>query len=327
LKAGELAEVVMIRPEEELDSSSLMDEAVLEDTKDALSARSGASILKNPLDPFYPLVKEYQDVASNDPPTGLPPDRGVRHEIDLVPGTKYCVTRQWPLPKEQCDVIDAFLSAKQAAGMVRESKSPHSTPTFSVRKPNGKWRIVHAFNKLNAATIPAQTPIPRKDVLQNNMVGCTMYSALDLVDGYCQLLMRASDIPLIAVSTPSGMLWEWLVMPQALSNAPATFNRLVMKLFRPHRAYAQAYFDDIFDHSRAAEGRSDVENHIDHLRAVLECMRTNKLYANASKCIFGAEEIPFLGCFVGKRGLRADPAKVQTIVDWPVPKNQKDLRK
>jgi hypothetical protein len=87
----------MLRPEEELNSSSLMDEAVREDTKEALSACSGSSILKNRSDPFYPLVKEYQDVVSNDPPTGLPPDRGVRHEIDLVPGTKYCVTRQWPL--------------------------------------------------------------------------------------------------------------------------------------------------------------------------------------------------------------------------------------
>ena len=79
---------------------------------------------------------------------------------------------------------------------------------------------MHAYNKLNAASIPAQTPIPQKDVLQNNMVGCAMYSALELFDGYYQLLMLASDIPLTAVRTPSGMLWEWLVMPQGLSNAP-----------------------------------------------------------------------------------------------------------
>ena len=94
-------------------------------------------------------------MVCHNPPSGLPPDRGVRHEIDLVPGTKYCVTQQLPLPKEQCDVIDELFGAKHAAGMVRESKSPHSTPSFCVKKPNGKWRIVHAYNKLNAATIPA----------------------------------------------------------------------------------------------------------------------------------------------------------------------------
>ncbi|KAG2763059.1 hypothetical protein PC129_g23607 [Phytophthora cactorum] len=80
----------------------------------------------------------------------------------------------------------------------------------------------------------------------------------------------------------------------------------------------------MFVHSRAEHGKSDVENHVEHLRAVLECMRTNKLYANLDKCVFGAEENPFLGCFIGKRGLRADPAKVKAIVEWPVPKNQKD---
>ena len=62
----------------------------------------------------------------------------------------------------------------------------------------------------------------QQDVLQNNMVGCTLYSALDLVDGFYQLLMRANDVPLTEVGTPSGMIWEWLVMPQGLSNAPAT---------------------------------------------------------------------------------------------------------
>ena len=66
---------------------------------------------------------------------------GVRNEIELDPETKYFVTRQWPLPKEQCDVIDDFFRAKHESGIVRKSKSPHSTPTFCVKKPDGKPRI------------------------------------------------------------------------------------------------------------------------------------------------------------------------------------------
>uniref|UniRef100_H3H5J0 Reverse transcriptase domain-containing protein n=1 Tax=Phytophthora ramorum TaxID=164328 RepID=H3H5J0_PHYRM len=152
-------------------------------------------------------------------------DKGVQHEIDLVPGTKYCVTRQWPLPREQVKAIDDFFESRRNAGQVRESKSPHSAPTFCVKKPQGGWRIVHAYNKLNNATVPAQTPIPRKDVIIDSMTSSTIFSTLDLRDGFYHILMRESDIPLTAVSTPSGMLWEWLVMPQGLENAPATFNR------------------------------------------------------------------------------------------------------
>ena len=97
---------------------------------------------------------------------------------------KYCVTRQWPLRKEQCDVIDDFFRAKHGEGMVREIKSPHSTPTFCVKKPDSKWRIVHAYNKLNAATITAQTPSPHKDVLQNTwlVVLCIAHWSMGIIN-------------------------------------------------------------------------------------------------------------------------------------------------
>ena len=185
---------------------------------------------------------------------------------------------------------------------------------------------VHAYNKLITPTIPAQTPIPRKDVLLNSMGKSTIFSALDLKDGYYQVPMRESDVAKTAVSTPSGMLWEWLVMPQGLKNAPATFNRVVAHVMRQHRAYAPHYFDDVFVHSRAEDGLSAIESHKRHLDAVLQTLKDAQLYVNLQKCVIGVPEIPVLGCIVGTHGVRADPDKVISVKEWPIPRHVKDLR-
>ncbi|KAE9023435.1 hypothetical protein PR001_g12911 [Phytophthora rubi] len=250
--------------------------------------------LKASSSPIYETAREFTDVFPDKIPAELPADRGVRHEIDLAPGSNYCVTRQWPLPRDQ--------------------------------KATGGWRIVHAFNKLNDATIPAQTPIPRKDMVLDSMSGSVIYSAINLTDGFYQILMRESDIPLTAVSTPSDMLWEWLVMPQGLKNAPATFNRMVSHVLRPLRDFAPSYFDDIFVYSRAEGDLSAVEVHVRHLRQVFQVMRENKLYANLKRCVFWAPEIPVLGCYVSKNGVRADPEKTSSICSWPTPTSPTELR-
>ncbi|KAH9131642.1 hypothetical protein AeRB84_021712, partial [Aphanomyces euteiches] len=265
--------------------------------------------------PFYSLVKEYEDIFPEEVPARLPKDKGMRHEIDLTPDTKWCVTRQWPLPREQVEFIDSFFAARKKAGHVRESTSPHSSPTFCVKKPSGSWRIVHAYNKLNAATIPAQTPIPRKDVIIDSMGGSTIFSTIDLRDGFYQILMRACDIPKTAVSTPSGMLWDWLVMPQGLANAPATFNRMVTQKLRPLRDFAPSYFDDIYVHSRADASHTDVEVHFGHLRQVFQTLRDAGLYANLQKCMFGVDEIPVLGDH-HDFNLAPVPATVTELRSW-----------
>ena len=268
LHDGEIEEIAVptVATVVDLNFSSNADETVLRDEEQPrLDSQAWLAVKDSP---FYDVLLEFADIFPEKVPQGLPPDKGIRHEVDLVPGTKYVTTKQWPLPKEMVDEIDRVFAERLAAGHVRESKSPHSSPTFCVKKASGGWRIVHAFNKLNAATIPAQTPLPRKDVLIDSMSGSTIFSAIDLMDGFYQILMRESDFPLTAVSTPSGMLWEWLVMPQGLRNAPATFNRLVTQVMRRHRAYAPSYFDDIFIHSRAEDGLSEIEVHRKHLRAV-----------------------------------------------------------
>ena len=108
---------------------------------------------------------EFRDVFPEVVPCKLPKDKVTRHEINLKPGSKYCVMKQWPLSREQVLAIDKFFADRLAAGHVRESTSPHSSSTFCVRKDTGGWRIVRAFSELDAATVPAQTPIPRKDVI------------------------------------------------------------------------------------------------------------------------------------------------------------------
>ncbi|OWZ06963.1 LOW QUALITY PROTEIN: reverse transcriptase [Phytophthora megakarya] len=290
--------------------------------REALYAAQSLPALEASGNPVAPLVREYIDIFPDKPSSSR---SWVLHEIDLVPGAKYCVTRQWPLPGDQVEAIDAFFESRRQAGHVRESLSPHSSPTFCVKKATGGWRIVHAFNKLNDTTIPAQTPIPRMDMVLDTMSGSTKYSAIDLMDGFYQILMCVEDVPLTAVSTPSGMLWEWLVMPQGLKNDPVTFNRMVSNLLRPYREFSPSYFDDIFIHS-PQDGMIDVEVHLDHLRQVFEEMRENKLYANLKKCIFCAPEIPVLGSYVSKEGVRADPEKIEAICAWPVPQDQKQPR-
>ena len=233
--------------------------AELKSAREERFAMRSLEALQKSGNPVYDIAREYSEVFPDKIPAELPADHGVRHEIDLVPGSKYYVTRQWPLPRDQVEAIDKFFEGCRKAGHLRESISPHSSPTFCVKKATGGWRVVHAFNKANDATIPAQTRIPRKDTVLNVMSGSVIFSSIDLTDGFYQILMRETDIPLTAVSTPSGMLWEWMVMPQGLKNAPATFNRMVSQVLRSLRDLAPSYFDDIFVHSRADVNLSEAK--------------------------------------------------------------------
>ena len=141
----------------------------------------------------------------------------------------------------------------------------------------------------------------------------TIFYALDLKGGYYQVLMNETDEAKTAVSTPSGILCKWLVMQQGLKNAPATFNRVVAHLMRPHRSYAPHYFDDVLAHCKAEEGLSEIELHKLHLDIVLQTLRDARLCFNLQKCVIGVPEIPVLGCIVVKHGVRAVSEKVKAI--------------
>uniref|UniRef100_A0AAV1TY07 Polyprotein n=1 Tax=Peronospora matthiolae TaxID=2874970 RepID=A0AAV1TY07_9STRA len=183
-----------------------MDVSVLDEKTriERYTSQSWESLKTNP---SYKDLVEFRDVFPESVPCELPKDKGTRHEIELKPGSKNRVMKQWPLTREQVTAIDNFFADRLAAGHVRESTSTHSYPTFCVRNATGGWWIVHVFNKLNAATVPAQTPIPRKDVIIDGMAKSTTFSSIDLMGGFDQICMRGRDIPYTALSTPSDMLY------------------------------------------------------------------------------------------------------------------------
>ncbi|GMF53574.1 unnamed protein product [Phytophthora fragariaefolia] len=269
--------------------------------------------------PAYPVIIDYKDnVFKPELPEGLPMERDIEHRIDVKDPNIAMYRQQWRLSPEQKAEIDKWVREMIAKGLIRPSISPHAAPTFCVRKPVG-WRIVHDYRYLNSNTIRQSVPMTRKEDVFGSMAGAYYFSCMDLMSAYYQVRMNLDHTKYTAFQAPSG-LYEYLVLPMGISNAPATMHRLTSSLFKG-LTHTRSFYDDIYVFTKS----KDIDEHLRALRDVLEILKKNKLYVKLSKCVFCAEEIPCLGDFIGRNGVRIDPDKVQTIRDWPVPRTQEQL--
>lgn len=107
-----------------------------------------------------------------------------------------------------------------------------------------------------------------------------------------------------------------------LSNAPAIFKRIVQRIFDDLREVAATYFDDIYVFTK----EKSVKSHLQAVRKVFERCREKKLFLKLAKSTICEPEIPCLGDFVGRNGVRIDPDKVRVIQEWPLPKTIKNLQ-
>jgi len=159
------------------------------------------------------------------------------------------------------------------------------------------------------------------DDLLSKLQGKRVFSSVDLTGGYWQIRITDEDVPKTAFIAPGMGLFEFKVLCFGLSNAPATFQRVMNNIFKDLIAQRRVvvYLDDVLIMSTTpAEHARDVE--------VLRRLREHKLYAKLSKCEFNRPELKFLGHVVGRDGIAVDPAKVSVIKDWPVPTTVKQLQ-
>jgi hypothetical protein len=267
-------------------------------------------MVESPLEKI-PVVCEYLDVFPDELP-GMPPDRDIEFAIELQPGTTPISKRPYRMPLAELAELKKRLQELLDKGFIRPSTS-WGCPTLFVKKNDESLRLCVDYRRLNAVTIKNKYPLPRIDVLFDQLIGANVFSKIDLCSGYHQIKIRASDISKSTFSTRCG-LYEYLVMSFGLTNAPAYFMYLMNLVFVPElEKFVVVFIDDILVYSK------NEDEHTMHLHIVLQRLRDHHLYAKFSKCDFWLREIKFLGHTISQDGIAVDPKKVQEVMDWKPP--------
>jgi hypothetical protein len=268
------------------------------------------------------LPCSYLIAFENKSPTpGMPPDRDIEFAIELQPGTAPISKRPYRMPPAELAELKKELQELLDKGFIRLSTSPRGCPTLFVKKKDESLRLCVDYRPLNAVTIKNKYPLPRIDVLFDQLVGAKVFSKIDLRYGYHQIKIRANDIPKTAFSTRYG-LYEYLVMSFGLINASTYFMYLMKSVFMPELdKFVVVSIDDILVYSR------NEQEHTMHLHIVLQRLRDHHLYAKLSKCEFWLREIKILGHTISQDGISVDPEKVQEVMNWKPPTTVRQIRR
>ena len=269
------------------------------------------------------LVGDFRDVFPDALPAGLPPSRGgIVHEIELISGARPHKQPVYRQSEVELKEMRKQLDEKLAKGFIGYSKSPYAAAAMLVPKPDGGWRFVVDYRALNKDTVKNSYALPLADELFDRVQGAQVFSKIDLRTGFYQIPLKEEDCWKTGFGTTFGH-FEYRVLPMGLTNSPATFMHLMNHTFSDMTGpggCVLVFLDDIVIYSR------DREQHRKDVRAVLERLRANKLYAKMSKCSFFQREVEFLGHRLGADGVKVIQGKVEAIKQWPTPTSVKDVR-
>ena len=225
------------------------------------------------------------------------------------------------IPPRHYEEVKQHLHKLLNAGVIKESYSPYAAPIVLVRKKDGSLRLCVDYRRLNARTVRDAYPLPRLLESFDSLGGAQYFSTLDLASGYHQIAMDPQDQFKTAFSTPFG-LFEYKRMPMGLSNAPATFQRLMQSVMSDFLfSFALVYLDDLLIYSRT------FDEHLEHLDRLLTRIGETGLKLKMSKCQLLRREVTYLGHTISAEGIGCDTEKTSAVKSWPTPLNTRDVVK
>ncbi|CAF1048251.1 unnamed protein product [Didymodactylos carnosus] len=244
----------------------------------------------------------------------------LRHQIKLMPDSKPYNSPPYRYAPAKRQVIEQNLKEIKEEGIIEPSKSPWASPVILAPKKDGSMRFCVDYRKLNSTTIRDAYPIPRIDDTLDALQEAKFVSTLDLRSGYCQVEMDKESKEKTAFITHKG-LYEFNVMPYGLTNATATFQRLMdIVLAGLKWQSCLVYIDDIVIYSPT------FEQHLIDLKNVFQALREANLTLKASKCCFCRREMKYLGHIITQDGIKPDPTLTKAVSDFPQPKSIKDVQ-
>ena len=265
------------------------------------------------------VLNKWSDIFSKGP-TDLGKTDLVTHTIKLTDDTPFKDSYR-RIPPGLFEEVRAHLKEMLDAGAIRESESPYSSNVVLVRKKDGSLRFCIDFRKLNSRTIRDSYNLPRIDDTIDTLIGAKYFTKLDLRSGYWQVEVEESDKHKTAFTVGNLGFYECNRMAFGLTNAPATFQRLMERCMgEMNLKECLIFLDDILVFS------STFEEHLERLEAVFSRLKQHGLKLKPSKCEFFKNRVTYLGHVVSESGVETDPDKISALASWPEPDNVKSLR-
>ena len=208
------------------------------------------------------------------------------------------------------------------ARAIQEWGGPWSSPVVLVWKKDGSLCSCFDYRTLNAVTRKDVYPLPQINDLLDQRDGKRVFTTLDACTGYWQICMQEASHEKTAFAMMN-VLYEFRVMPFGLCNVPATFQQLMQRTLAALGGdvpFCNVYIDDVIMFL------SSIQEHVDHLRQVFDCLRNIGLRLHPQKCRFGCPEVQYLGHIISTKGISPNPEKVQAVQEFTASLNVKGVQ-